>query len=109
MLTKSLSYLQDKDDYFIKYVLVDVTKELEDDELDLYLDMLEMCLFEALIKKEDANYVSEFFDEYLENIKNKYNRIDLMIGDITKAKIELLSFANKNLVFDKLLINLTRR
>ena len=52
-------------------------------------------------EKEDKRYISK--------ISEKYQHIDHMIDDITKAKIDLLSNANKNLVFDKLLINLLRR
>ena len=71
--------------------------------------MLEICLMEALIKKEDKTHVSFFFDDLISMISSKYEHIDQMINDITKAKIDLLSNANKNLVFDKLLINLLRR
>ena len=62
-----------------------------------------------IIKKEDSNYVSNFFDKQISDISKNYDHIDHMINDITKAKIDLLSNANKNLVFDKLLINLLRR
>ena len=71
--------------------------------------MLEVCLLEAIIKKEDPQHVSYFFDELINKISKNYSHIDYMIDDITKAKIDLLSNANKNLVFDKLLINLLRR
>lgn len=109
ILDKSLSYLQNKDDYFIVYFQTEAMKKLEDDELDLYLDMLEMCYLEALIKKEDTEYEINFYGNYIQNIANKYSNIDKAISDITIAKLDLLSNANKNLVFDKLLINLTRR
>ena len=77
--------------------------------IELFLDMLEVCLLEAVIKQEDKTHVSKFFDEQISTLSKNYNNIDHMIDDITQAKIDLLSNANKSLVFDKLLINLLRR
>jgi len=110
-LRQSLSYLANSNDYFIVYNQVDVLKTItEAKDIELYLDMLEVCLLEAIIKQGENNYVSEFYDESISLIANKYSHIDKMIDDITNAKIDLLSNANnKNLVFDKLLINLLRR
>ena len=110
VLKESLTYLASKRDYFIVYFQIEGIKQFNnDEEIDLYLDMLEICLMEAIIKKEDSTHTSFFFDELITKISNKYDHIDHMINDITKAKIDLLSNANKNLVFDKLLINLLRR
>ena len=77
--------------------------------IECYLDMLETCLLQALIKKEDQQYELEFFNEEISLIAKKYQYIDQMIFDITTAKIDLLSNANSNLLFDKLLINLLKR
>lgn len=110
VLKESLTYLANKRDYFIVYFQIDGIKQFKNnDEIDLFLDMLEICLMEAIIKKEDKTHISYFFDDLISMISNKYEHIDQMINDITKAKIDLLSNANKNLVFDKLLINLLRR
>lgn len=110
VLKESLTYLANKRDYFIVYFQIDGIKQFKNnDEIDLFLDMLEICLMEAIIKKEDNTHISYFFDDLISMISNKYEHIDQMINDITKAKIDLLSNANKNLVFDKLLINLLRR
>ena len=64
---------------------------------------------EAIIKKEDNDYVPHFYEAKINKIATNYQHIDHMINDITSAKIDLHSNANKNLVFDKLLINLLRR
>lgn len=110
VLKKSLNYLALKKDYFIVYFQIEGLKAINDSkQIDLFLDMLEICLLEAIIKKEDDNYISKFFDEEISMISKSYVHIDYMINDITNAKIDLLSNANKNLVFDKLLINLLRR
>lgn len=110
ILEKSLSYLSRKSDYFIVYFQIEAIKQFkENEDVELYLDMLESCLMEAIIKKEDNTYSSCFYDELISKISIQYEHIDHMINDITKAKIDLLSNANKNLVFDKLLINLLRR
>lgn len=110
ILNDSLTYLANKKDYFIVYIQTTGLKTLKDAfQIELFLDMLEVCLLEAIIKKEDSNYVSNFFDKQISDISKNYDHIDHMINDITKAKIDLLSNANKNLVFDKLLINLLRR
>ena len=110
ILKNSLDYLQKKDDYFIVYFQIDALKKLTDKaDIELFLDMLEACLLEALIKKDDNEYELKFFTEEITNIAKSFTRIDTMIEDITKAKLDLISNANKNLVFDKLLINLLRR
>ena len=109
-LNKSLDYLANKDNHFIVYMEVEALKELiNQNVVELYLDMLETCLLEAIIKKEDDNHVSYFFDEPISKIAKQYTQIDKMIDDITKAKIDLLSNANKSLVFDKLLIQILGR
>lgn len=109
-LANSLKHLGNKNDYFIVDFLVEGMKNLtENSSIELFLDMLEVCLLEAIIKQEDKEYKSVIFDEHISKISEKYQHIDHMIDDITKAKIDLLSNANKNLVFDKLLINLLRR
>ena len=109
-LANSLKHLGNKNDYFIVDFLVEGMKNLtENSSIELFLDMLEVCLLEAIIKQEDKEHKSVIFDEHISKISEKYQHIDHMIDDITKAKIDLLSNANKNLVFDKLLINLLRR
>ena len=109
-LSESLKYLANRNDYFIVNFQVEGLTKLNDSlSVDLFLDMLEICLLEAIIKKEDKEHISYFFDDLISKISNNYSHIDHMIDDITKAKIDLLSNANKNLVFDKLLINLLRR
>ena len=106
----ALYYLAKQKDYFIVYSQVEVLKNIEDNSmLELFLDMFEICFLEAIIKKEDLSYTSKFFDEEISVLSKNYKHLDHMIEDITKAKIDLLSNANKNLVFDKLLINLLRR
>ena len=109
-LANSLKHLANKNDYFIVDFLVEGMKNLtENSSIELFLDMLEVCLLEAIIKQEDKEHQSVIFDEHINKIAEKYQHIDYMIDDITQAKIDLLSNANKNLVFDKLLINLLRR
>lgn len=109
MLQQSLNYLANKDDYFIVDFQTNFIKKLNDNSLvELYLDMLEVCLLEAIIKKEDNNHKSMFFDNEITNISANYKNIAHMIEEITRAKIDLLSNANNNLVFDRLLINLLR-
>ncbi len=109
-LANSLKHLGNKNDYFIVDFLIEGMKNLtENSSIELFLDMLEVCLLEAIIKQEDKEHKSVIFDEQISKISEKYQHIDHMIDDITKAKIDLLSNANKNLVFDKLLINLLRR
>ena len=106
----ALYYLAKQKDYFIVYSQVEVLKNIEDNSmLELFLDMFEICFLEAIIKKEDLSYTSKFFDEEISVLSKNYKHLDHMIEDITKAKIDLLSNANKNLVFDKLIINLLRR
>ena len=109
-LHQSLLHLANKKDYFIVYTQCELLKKLDSNEMiELFLDMLEVCLLEAVIKQEDKTHTSMFFDEQISTLSKNYNNIDHMIDDITQAKIDLLSNANKSLVFDKLLINLLRR
>lgn len=110
ILGQSLKYLSQKNDYFIVDFQLNSLKILtENTTIELFLDMLEVCLLEAIIYKEDTHYKPHFYGEEIVLISKNYQHIDTMIEDITKAKIDLLSNANKNLVFDKLLINLLRR
>lgn len=110
LLKESLNYLKDKNDNFIINFQIKGFKILTtNDEYELFLDMLEACIMQALIKKEDNEYKLNFFNEEILKISKAYNHFDYMINDITNAKIDLVSNANKNLVFDKLLINLLRR
>ncbi len=110
LLKESLNYLKDKNDNFIINFQTKGFKILTtNDEYELFLDMLEACIMQALIKKEDSEYKLNFFNEEILKISKTYNHFDYMINDITNAKIDLVSNANKNLVFDKLLINLLRR
>ena len=110
LLNESLNYLKDKNDNFIINFQIKGFKILTtNDEYELFLDMLEACIMQALIKKEDSEYKLNFFNEEILKISKTYNHFDYMINDITNAKIDLVSNANKNLVFDKLLINLLRR
>ncbi len=110
LLKESLNYLKDKNDNFIINFQIKGFKILTtNDEYELFLDMLEACIMQALIKKEDNEYKLNFFNEEILKISKTYNHFDYMINDITNAKIDLVSNANKNLVFDKLLINLLRR
>lgn len=106
----SLSLLSKKSDSFIVDFQIDGLQKLqENSDIDLYLDLLQASLMEAIIYKEDNSYEPLFFKEEIIAISKAYMHIDYMINDITTAKIELLSNANKNLVIDKLLINLLRR
>lgn len=110
LLKESLNYLKDKNDNFIINFQIKGFKILTtNDEYELFLDMLEACIMQSLIKKEDSEYKLNFFNEEILKISKAYNHFDYMINDITNAKIDLVSNANKNLVFDKLLINLLRR
>ena len=110
ILSSTLTNLSKKKDYFIVDFQVNGLKKLnETNETELFLDMLEACLLEAIIKQEDNDYVPHFYDVQINEIAKNYHHIDHMINDITNAKIDLHSNANKNLVFDKLLINLLRR
>ena len=108
--SSSLDYLANKKDSFIVHFQLEGLSLLTDNSLiELFLDMLEVCLLQALIKQEDETYISHFYDEQTLKISKNYKNIDHMINDITQAKIDLLSNANKTLAFDKLLINLLRR
>lgn len=109
-LGNALTYLANKKDYFIVYCQIEFLKNIEDFKMiELFLDMMEVCLLEAIIKKEDNSYEVKFFKEQIELLSKNYEHLDHMIYDITNAKIDLLSNANKQLTFDKLLINLLRR
>lgn len=108
--TASLNFLANKKDCFVVHFQLEGLALLTDNSLiELFLDMLEVCLLQALIKQEDETYISNFYDEQTNKISKNYKNIDHMIDDITQAKIDLLSNANKSLAFDKLLINLLRR
>lgn len=110
VLSKSLNYLANKDDYLIVFMETQGLKTItNNNEYELYLDMLEVCLLEAIVHKEDSEYSSYFYNDEINKLSKKYDHIEKMIDDITKAKIDLLSNANNGLVFDKLLINLLRR
>lgn len=110
VLKESLSLLGKRKDYFIVYVQQELLKTIDDSYyLELFLDLFEVCLLQAIIKQEDSSFVSHFFDEEVNLVSKEYKNIYHMINDITQAKIDLLSNANKKLVFDKLLINLLRR
>lgn len=110
LLNDSLNYLADKKDYFILHFQLEGLNLLTDNQsIELFLDMFEVCLLQAIIKKEDKAFISPFFEKQISKISNNYKNIDHMINDITQAKIDLLSNANKSLAFDKLLINLLRR
>ena len=110
VLESSLNNLSRNTDYFIVDFQINGLKNLADNkDVELYLDMLEACLMEAIICKEDDSYVPHFYKSQVIIISKIFKHIDHMISDITNAKIELHSNANKNLVFDKLLINLLRR
>lgn len=110
VLIESLNYLEVKDNYFIVYMQTKGLNSLNNNNLlDLYLDMLESCILEAIIAKEDNDYQPKFLKEHILEIKENYKHLEKMITDITNAKVALLSNANKNLVFDKLLINLIDR
>ena len=110
VLDSTLTNLARKSDYFIVDFQINGFKTLsETNEIELFLDMLEACLMEAIIKKEDNDYVPHFYEAKINKIATNYQHIDHMINDITNSKIDLHSNANKNLVFDKLLINLLRR
>lgn len=110
ILSNSLNYLSNKDDYFIVYMQNEGIKKFNDNfEIELYLDMLEACFFQALIKKDDNDYHSDFYDNQITKLSLNFNNIESMINDITIAKTSLISNTNKQLLFDKLLISLLRR
>lgn len=110
VLKEALSLLGKKKDYFIVYVQQELIKKVEEPSfVELFLDFLEVCLLQAIIKQEDDSFKSVFFDQEITLVSKNFKNIDYMINDITQAKIDLLSNANKSLTFDKLLINLLRR
>lgn len=108
ILNQSLLDLANADDLFIVNFQIQYLKDLNDEMLDIYLDMLEICLLEARIHQEDEQYQSLFFNESISKIAKKYQNLEQMINEINIAKVNLLSNANKSLVFDRLLINLLK-
>lgn len=110
VLQKSLQYLAKKEDELIVYMQLTGFKKLQEiDELELYLDMLEVCLLEAVITAEDDSYHSKFFLNEIQKIASAYQEIDQMIFTISQAKTALLSNANNQLTLDKMLIGLLRK
>jgi len=109
VLETSLNYLQDKDKMFYVYMQNDIISKNTIERFDLYLDMLEVCFLEALIKKEDPNHESKFFNDQITKLSTTYENIENIILEISNTKISLITQgANKNLVFDKFLINVMR-
>lgn len=107
ILKESLDYLANNDDYFIVYMQTKALKELESNNyLELYLDMLEVCFLEALISKDNDSYKPKFLANEIKLLGQQATNLENKIKEITKANLALLSNANSNLVFDKLLINL---
>ena len=77
LLNDSLTYLANKKDYFIVHFQLEGLKILtEPSTVELFLDMLEVCLLEAIIKKEDASHKSYFFDTQISKISKNYENID---------------------------------
>lgn len=110
ILYQSLQYLAKQDDYFIVYMQVNGLKKLQEiNELELYLDMLEACLLEAIIVAEEPSYLPKFFAKEIKQIASLYVAIDKMIFAISQTKNALLSNANSSLTLDKMLIDLLRK
>ena len=54
ILKNSLKHLGNKKDFFIVYVQTELVKKVDNNDfVELFLDMLEACLLQAIIKQED--------------------------------------------------------
>ena len=77
---------------------------IKNELLEVYLDMMEVSIFEAL-KIKNNSLESSFLKETLNKLK-ECDDLENKILQIVMAKKDLFSNANKQLVMDKLLINL---
>ena len=75
------------------------------DKLEVYLDMLQACMLETIFAKTKQKE-TRFFVQEISALANAEQEFDKKIIAIMQAKQELISNANKQLVFDKLLIRL---
>lgn len=104
-VTKSLNYLATYDNYYYVYFQMEVLDFLMKNELlEVYLDMMEVSIFEAL-KIKNNSLEPSFLKETLNKLK-ECDDLENKILQIVMAKKDLFSNANKQLVMDKLLINL---
>lgn len=109
LLKESLRKLNDKGDYFIYYVQSNVLPVLDKiNKTELYLDLLETCFFEIIFCKHQQRE-AKFLKEEISKMVSSCENVDQKILAVMLAKQELLSNANQQLVFDKLLITLNRR
>lgn len=105
VLQKSLEYIAKQDDQFLIYMQTQGLNFLEKNQfIEIYLDMLEVCLFEALKIKASENE-SAFLKHYIHEL-TKLDGLENKIIEIVKTKKDLLSNAIKQLLMDKLLIHL---
>lgn len=106
MTKKSLDFLCNQDDYYIYYMQSQGLPCLEKiDKLEVYLDMLQACMLETIFAKTKQKE-TRFFVKEISALANTEQEFDKKIIAIMQAKQELISNANKQLVFDKLLIRL---
>lgn len=109
LLIESIKKLNEKSDFFIYYVQSNVLPILDKiNKTELYLDLLETCFFETVFCKHQQRE-AKFLKEDISKMASVYENIDQKILAVMIAKQELLSNANQQLVFDKLLITLNRR
>lgn len=104
-ITKNcLNYMLTKPDYLIFYMLNQGLARLEEiKQFDLYLDMLQACFFAVMYYKASKEE-SYFFKDEIEKIATSNIDIYGCIMAILTAKQEMISNANKSLVYDKLFI-----
>lgn len=107
ILKQSLSYWNDNPNFFIYYMQKEGFPLLEkNNQIEFYLDCLEACFFETMLTKhqqQQPRFLSDIILKMQQNDANMQQKIMI----IMIAKQELLSNANKMLVLDKLLIQLT--
>lgn len=107
-VAKSLKWICDADDMYFVFMQTQILPFLDKNSfLNIYLDMLEVCLFEA-IRCHSSKEIPAFFPTEITDLY-QCNDLEKKILAIVNAKKDLLSNANKQLLIDKLLIQLIGR
>ena len=107
ILNQSLNYFIHQKNYFIYYMQKEGFPLLEKNQnVELFLDALEACFFEGMLTLQNQQE-PRFLKEKLTQLQERFTSLQQNIMAIMIAKKELTSNANRQLVLDKLLIQLT--
>lgn len=107
VIEDSLNYLINHDDFYFVYMENEGLKQIEGNE-ELYLDILQVCFLQAIIKKENKDDVGFFFDEQIKQLSINYKNLEFAIDVISQTKKAILSNASSKLSFDSLFIKLLK-